>query len=215
MIAPRPHRPAFATLSLLSLIALGMSSVMMTPACATAAPEPAPVPKRWELAIEPGPLRMTVVDQRAYFYITYKVTNHGTQDLLFAPSFELATEETGEAMRSGRDVPVAVTRAIMERLGNSFLEDQIGIVGNILRGPENAKEGLAIWPANQLRVSEISVYAGGFSGETTTLELPGADGKTEKKVLRKSYMMRYRMPGELNPADGDEYRPFESRWIMR
>lgn len=187
---------------------------------AAAAPEPSPVPKRWELAYQPGPLRMAVVDvpgegPKSYFYLTYKVTNNGTQDLLFAPTFELATDETGEPLRSGRQVPQAVTQAIMQKLDNQFLEDQITIVSTVLRGSENAREGVVIWPVPQERLTEVSIYAGGFSGETTTLELPNAEGKLEKKILRKSYVLRYRMPGEIDPGSGTEFWPFESRWIMR
>src|SRR5690242_18478643 len=76
------------------------------------APEPDPIPRRWELTIEPGPLRIAVVDipgqgLQNYFYFTYKVTNTSGGDLLFAPSIDLATS-TGEVLRSGRDVPAAV-----------------------------------------------------------------------------------------------------------
>ena len=210
--------------SLLALPALLFTGVAALFACtsapAAAAPEPSPVPKRWELEIQPGPLRIAVVDTadsgpRAFFYLTYKVTNNGPSDLLFAPTFELATDETSEPLRSGRDVPIAVTRVIMERLSNPLLEDQITIVGTILRGPENAREGLAIWPVPHMRISDLNVYAGGFIGETTTLELPNAKGLPEKKILRKTRMLRFRMPGELNPAAAAEFEPFESRWIMR
>src|ERR1041384_7762631 len=85
-----------------TLLACGLSS----PRPAYGAPEPSPVPKRWELDIQPGPLRTAVVNTesgpRSYFFLTYKVTNNGTADLLFAPAFELATDETGEPLRSGR-----------------------------------------------------------------------------------------------------------------
>jgi hypothetical protein len=217
----RPMRlTRFLALPALTLgLAAGASGLLSTARPTMAAPEPSPVPKRWELSIQPGPLRTAVVNTdagpRAYFYMTYKVINNGTQDLLFAPTFELATDETGDPLRSGRDVPVAVTRAIVEMQDNQLLEDQISVVGTILRGPENAKESVAIWPVPQMKVSELSVYAGGFSGENATLELPDASGKVEKKILRKTYMMRFRMPGELSPGDGTEFKPFESRWIMR
>lgn len=213
----RYHRPLLA---LPVFLFVGVAALLAcTSIPAAAAPEPSPVPKRWELEFQPGPLRLAVVDTadgpRAFFYLTYKVTNNGPADLLFAPTFELATDETSEPLRSGRDVPIAVTRAIMERLNNSLLEDQISVVGTILRGPENARESLAIWPVPHMRMSELSVYAGGFSGETASLDLPNAKGQSEKKILRKTRMLRYRMPGELNPAASPEFEPYESRWIMR
>ena len=218
-MTPRPRPSRLLALPALAFCAIAIACGLSSPRPAHAAPEPSPVPKRWELDIQPGPLRTAVFNTeagpRAYFFLTYKVTNNGSGDLLFAPAFELATDETGEPLRSGRDVPVAVTRAILEKLDNDLMEDQISVVGTILRGPENAKESVAIWPVPQTRIAELSIYAGGFSGENTTLELPDASGKVEKKILRKTYMMRFRMPGELTPGDGVEYRPYESRWIMR
>lgn len=222
MMFLRPQR--FAPLLSLPLLAIAGAAIVAcgleAPRAAVAAPEPSPVPKRWELDVQPGPLRLTVVDlpgvgPRAYFFLTYKVTNNYTQDLLFAPAFEMATDAGGEPVRSGRDVPLAVTRAIMQKLDNSMLEDQITVVGNILRGSENAKESLAIWPAADLRVSELTIYGAGFSGETATLEVPNAEGKLEKKILRKTLRLRYRMPGELDPSSGGEYQPYDKNSIMR
>lgn len=185
-----------------------------------AAPEPAPVPRRWEFDVIPSPLRFAVVDvpgvgPRAYVYLTYKVVNHGAHDQLFAPTLELATDHAVEPVRSGRDVPLAVTRELLSRLNNPYLEDQISIVGTLLRGPENAREGLAIWPAPSLRLTDVAVYLGGFSGETTTLDIPGPDGTIQRKTLRKTLMLRFRMPGEIDPAAPVAYAPYETRWIMR
>src|SRR5436190_6772957 len=173
-MTPSRHlrRSLLALPALLFLVAAAPFASTALPAAA--APEPSPVPKRWQLEIAPGPLRIAVVNTaegpRAFFYLTSKVTNNGASDLLFAPTFELATDETSEPLRSGRDIPIAVTRAIMERLSNQFLEDQISVVGNILRGPENARESLAIWPVPHMRLSELAIYASGFSGETITLD---------------------------------------------
>src|SRR5258707_477367 len=67
------------------------------------APEPDPIPRRWQLSIEPGPLRIATVEvpnegPKAFFYMTYKVTNTSGGDLLFAPSFDLATNN-GDVLR--------------------------------------------------------------------------------------------------------------------
>lgn len=187
---------------------------------AIAAPEPSPIPKRWQLDIATSTLQTAVVEvngtSRAYFFMTYKVTNNSAQDLLFAPSFELANNE-GDLLRSGRDVTMEVTREILGRLENPLLEDQISIVGTLLRGPENAKLGLVIWPITQEHMDEVAVYCAGFSGETATVDIPASDGsdRVVKKLLRKSWMMRYRMPGDMKPGDGETYDSNESKWIMR
>jgi len=201
------------------------------PASRAMAPEPAPVPKRWQLDVEHSPLRLSTVDvgnegPRAYFYMTFKVTNNTATDLLFAPAVELATDDM-VVLRSGLDVPAAATAELIARMQNPLLEDQIGVVGTLLRGEENAKEFLVAWPMPADFQSEAAVYGAGFSGETATIEVPSpaslmasssapvVPGKMEKRVLRKSLMLRYRLPGELKPSAGLELRPFETSWIMR
>ena len=223
---PGARRP-FAAFALAACALIACSA----PAARALAPEPAPVPKRWQLEIDPSPLRLTVVDvpgqgPRAYFYMTFTATNNTASDLLFAPSFELSTDDM-VVLRSGRDVPAAATRELIERMQNPLLEDQIGVVGNLLRGEENAKEALVAWPMPASFQSEITVYCAGFSGETVSVEVPSpaslmasASGSTmpiqmEKKLLRKTLMLRYRLPGELNPSAGLELEPFETSWIMR
>jgi|SRR5579862_9235580 len=229
----RPTRACTRRLIAVPALALAACGLISTtaPAAHALAPEPAPVPKRWQIDIETSPLRLTVVDvpgqgQRAYFYMTFKATNNSANDLLFAPAFELATDDM-IVLRSGRDVSGAATTELIERMQNPLLEDQIGIVGTLLRGEENAREALVAWPMPATFQSEIVVYCAGFSGETATVEVPNPASlmasssttpvpvKMEKKTLRKTWMMRYRLPGELNAAAGLELTPFESGWIMR
>lgn len=191
-------------------------AALMGLAMAGMAPEPDPVPRRWQLDIEVGALRIASVDvpnvgPRNYFYLTYKVVNNTGEDLLFAPGFELATDE-GELLRSGRDVPVDVTREIMGRLDNSLIEDQISIIGQILQGEEHAKEGLVVWPANDLTIDEIRVYATGFSGETKVVVAPMSKRQI---VLRKTLNLRYAVTGSLEQRRGKPIDLAERRWILR
>jgi hypothetical protein len=215
-----------------ALAALVGGTVMSAPTPALAmAPEPAPIPKRWQLEIEPSPLRLTTVNVpgegwRPFFYMTIKVTNNSPGDLLFAPAIELSTDDM-IVLRSGRDVPASATTDLIERMQNPLLRDQIAVVGTLLRGEENAEEFLVAWPMPADFQSEIAVYCAGFSGETATIEVPSdaaimamakgdkAPAVKEKRVLRKTYMLRYRLPGVLNPGQGLELQPFEKRWIMR
>lgn len=185
------------------------------------APEPDPVPKRWQLEVTPGPLRVAVVDtadgQGAYLYFTYSAVNNTGQDLEFVPSFEMATA-SGEVSLSGVGVPPSVTDAIMDRLDHPFLQDQVDILGPIQQGPENAKHGVVIWPLNDFRTDEIRVFGAGFSGETDSIELKDPrTGEVKRLVFRKTLMLRYATPGEIRvSAAGD--RPLdvvEQRWIMR
>jgi hypothetical protein len=185
-----------------------------------AAPEPDPIPRRWQLNIEPGPLRITTVDvpgdgPHTYFYFTYKVINTSGGDLLFAPAFDLVTS-TGEVLRSGRDVPASVTKSILDGLSNKYLEDQISIVGTLLQGEGNAKEGLVVWPANSLRLDILEVYASGFSGETKTVDIQDPKtGKYSRATVRKTLQLRYQTPGEIRDQGSRPFEVIEQRWVMR
>jgi hypothetical protein len=185
---------------------------------ARAAPEPDPIPSRWELDVTVGPLRLASVETpggepAAFFYLTYKVVNNSGEDLLFAPSFDLSLD--GEVLRSDRNVPPDVTDELLDRLDNPLLEDQIGMLGPILQGDENAKYGLVVWPATNLSANDIAVYMAGFSGETATLEMVDPEtGEPRRIVLRKTFMVRYFTPGELRPSPRP-FTPTVDRWIMR
>ncbi len=196
----------------MSVAALGVSLVAL-------APEPDPIPRRWQLAVEVGPLRTASYDvkdvgTRSYYFLTYKVTNTTDQDLLFTPSFELGTDE-GELARSGRDVPSAVTADIVSRLQNQFLQDQTNIVGILPQGEANAKEGVVIWPITDHHVNEVTVYAAGFSGEVRAVEFTDAKGKPAKAILRKTLMLRYQTPGEIRDMGSRPLELSEKQWIMR
>lgn len=183
-------------------------------------PEPDPVPRRWQLDFTPGALRtvtLTLADGsvRSFAYMTYKVVNNTGQDLLFAPSLELSTDE-GSLIRAGREVPAEATRRILESLQNPFLQDQISVVGPLLQGEENAREGLAVWLLPDVSVAELTVYIAGLSGETRAIETRDAKtGETNRTLLRKTMMIRYFGPGEVDPASGNEISRADDRWILR
>jgi len=217
-----------------SVRTIGINTLVAAVIAITAAafaypPEPAPVPKAWEFDVEFRPLRtascevmklgpegVRELQPMAFFYMTYTVTNHTGQDLLFAPSFELSTDK-GEIIRAGRHVPREATQELIRRLDNVFLEDQINILGKLQQGEENAKEGLIVWPINDVTVDEVVVYAAGFSGETDTLEWEDPEtGEMIKVILHKTYEQRFATPGTIDPNSGVSYAPKgRPRWIMR
>jgi hypothetical protein len=195
---------------------------------AYAAPEPSLIPTRWQLDVRPGPLRLaqvevetqipgpsgsvvTVRQHRFFFYLTYTVINNTGEDLMFAPSFELATDD-GRLIRSGRDVPSEVTAELLKRLRSPFLLDQISIIGMLTQGEENAREGLVIWPADNLMVDEVTVFASGFSGESRRVIRPDTG---EEVVLRKVLMLRHDTPGELLGQGDRPVDRTQQRWILR
>jgi hypothetical protein len=130
-------------------------------------------------------------------------------------AFDLCNEK-GDVLRSGRDVPAAVTKALLEKLDNKFLEDQISIVGMLLQGESNAKEGLVVWPASTLHVSQLDVYGSGFSGETKSVEMQ--DAKTNKPVkitLRKTLKLSFQPTGDIRDQGSNPIEMKEKRWVMR
>lgn len=183
---------------------------------AIAAPEPEAIPRRWQLQVEAGPLRVTAVQAegrgpQTYYYMTYKVTNNSGEDISFAPLMELATDD-GTITRAGRGVPGEVIDVIRARLGDALLETDSEIQGMLLQGPENARRGLAVWQASNLKVDEVVVYAAGFSGETKSVQRPDTG---EKVVLRKTLMLRHDVPGEIDAASDAPLKRSLERWILR
>jgi len=185
------------------------------------APEPAAVPKRWQLQVEFSPLRVFSIETdagpRSFLYQTYKAVNRTGQDVIFAPSFDLVDSE-GLVVRSGRGVPESVTKAILARLGNPLIQDQIAIMGSILQGVENAKEGIVVWPCENFRPGEINVYAAGFSGETALVKAPGLKDEKGKDLfitLRKTRQMTFANPGDLVGRGDQAIEPTATKWIMR
>ena len=198
------------------LAAVGVAVLSISGVLAGLAPEPDPVPRRWEMQVDPGELRVITIDvpkvgNRKYFYMTYKVVNNSGQDLLFAPSFELADGD-GNVVRSGRDVPQTVTQQLLTETQNPFIQDQIGVIGEFLQGVENAKDGLVIWPAGALHPSQLTVYGAGFSGETKTVESP--NGK-DKFILRKTLRLDFQPIGDFSGVAGRTLPLQERSWIMR
>jgi len=182
---------------------------------AAAYPEPNRVPTRWELDFEPGPLRLyidrTSADPAAYWYMTYKVVNNTGEDRFWAPQFTLFAD-TGEITGAGERVPMAVERAIQAMLGNELLERQIQAIGKIHVGEPNAIDALVVWPADDLDVTELSVFVSGISGETAAVTNPVTG---EKVVLQKTLKRDYVVPGDP-AARGDDPVPLANEtWVMR
>ncbi len=179
------------------------------------APVPDAVPRRWELRLTPGPLRVATVEledgPRWFYYFTYRVENHSGEDRFFAPKFELMTSE-GELIRSLDNVPREASEDLRKRLKSELVQDELRIQGMLLQGKENARDGIVVWALDELDVDEVVVFASGFSGETKTVIRPD-DGK--RAILRKTRMLRHVVPGRLDPTSSDPLERTVDLWIMR
>ncbi len=204
-------RPSRRTL--VNAVAAASAAALVTAAGAWAYPKPAAVPYRWELQFEPGDLRLyqDPVDASSYWYLNYKVTNRTGRQQVWAPGFTLYTDG-GEILSSGRDVPARVTDAIVELLGNPLLVTQNEIIGEIQHGRENARESLAVWPARNLQVNQISLFVSGMSGETATVENPVTG---DRVLLRKTLQRDYLVSGDVVPRGSLPVPLVAQTWVMR
>lgn len=201
---------------MLSALAAGMLAALAADR-AVAYPEPAIVSLDWALDFrlgQPGVISVKSPekdDPQLFWYVTYTVTNLTSEDQLFIPDVHLLTD-AGHLLQAGRNVPPAVFNEIKKHLDNPLLIHPVQIVGRILQGLDNARDGVFIWPVPDADVNEISIFIGGLSGETIEIQDPVT---SEKHLLRKTLMLRYDTPGG---AAQTARKPFVNRgqkWIMR
>lgn len=187
-------------------------------------PEPNPYPVSWEFKFSSDLPRRIAVEvpgerlPRAYWYITYQVTNLTDREQMFLPVFEMLTDD-GRVIRSDRSIPAVVFEAIKARHGNPLLQSAARIAGPLLVGADQVKFGVAIWEEPAPRVPGFTVFVAGLSGETATPTDPEGKPLLDKNgqpiVLRKSLVLNY-------TTRGDEFFPGEDRierlkrvWVMR
>ena len=179
-------------------------------------PKPSLYPKAWELDFRHGKPQRIVVQPansaipKAYWYMTYTVTNNTDKEQLFLPSFELVTQE-GRVVRSDIHIPQSVFNAIKQREGARFLEPWAMIGGELRLGPDQAKDGVAIWPEPALEMGTFSIFASGLSGETSTVK--GPDNKDV--ILRKTLKLNYLVRGDDVYPGEDEVNENPESWVMR
>jgi hypothetical protein len=195
----------------------GNAAAPATPATTMEAfPKPSLYPKSWELQFTHGkPTRIVVQSQgaavpKAYWYMIYTVTNNTDREQLFLPAFELATED-GRVIRNDINIPAAVFNAIKRREGIRFLEPAAMIGGELRLGPDQARDGVAIWPEPALEMGTFSIFVSGLSGEHATVKGPGGKDVILRKTLQLNYLIR---GDDVFPGE-DEVNENPEQWIMR
>jgi hypothetical protein len=217
------------------MLSLGLLSV--APAFAQTAPPEKPIPpaypvphvyaRTWELKFEHGKPQRIVVNSRAYWYLTYMVTNKGDREQQWLPTFEMLTDR-GEVIQSDKDVAPGVFDAIKKQEKKELLEPAAKIAGTLRTGAAEAREGVAIWPEPHPEMGRFSIFISGLSGEVrqfkkvdgALVELKeGADFKDVKPedlvILRKTLQLNYIIHGdEVYPGE-DVVNENPSAWVMR
>ena len=187
-------------------------------------PKPSIYPISWELKFQHSTPKRIVVElpgepvPKAYWYMTYTVTNNTDDEQTFLPVFEMLTRE-GKVIRSDNNIPKKVFEAIKAREKDQFLQPAYAVAGELRVGEDQAKDSVAIWEEPEPRMGTFSIFVGGLSGEIA--ELKDDDGKPVKDkdgntvILRKTKQLEYQVRGdELYPGN-DSIDLKEERWIMR
>ena len=148
---------------------------------------------------------------KLYYFITYTVTNRTGEEQLFVPEINILTD-AGDLIRANRNLSPAVFKAIKDRVRNPLLESPNQIIGRILQGADNARDGVLIWPVPDHDVDHLSIFFGGLSGETHSIKDPATG---EEKLLRKTLQLEYATPGD-QPHTPEKPIVFKAKtWIVR
>jgi hypothetical protein len=132
-----------------------------------------------------------------YWYLPYTITNNSAGDRLFVPNASVYTD-TGQLITANLGIPPAVFNAVKDQLNNDLLEAPSQVVGEILQGPDYARDSVIIWPHFNEDVDAFTVFVAGLSGETATIEVPGSD---QSELLQRTAALRFATPGNhpFNP----------------
>ncbi len=192
-------------------------------------PVPATRPSPREVVFQHGvPQRIVLTppggqQPQAFWYMTYRVTNPTREELDFAPVFELVAAD-GQVVRSDRMVPPAVFDAIRTREKNKFLEPLEKIVGRLLPGEDQSKDGVAIWPEPEGQMANFTLFVAGLTPEAQRFRVDNGtlipldettqiDPTKEKLlVLHKVLQLSYQAPGDAGVAKVEKTA---EDWVMR
>ena len=223
---PRRSPVAVAALAL-------AAAVLPRPAHAAADfPVPSPYPISWQLDFKHGlPTRIAVdvpgsTTPKAYWYMTYTVTNAGDREQRFYPEVDLVTDD-GKVHPADQNVPQRAYDEIRGAERKPRLESFLTLNGPVRLGPAEARDGVVIWPETNLRMDHFSVFFGGLSGEAVTLR-KADDGRFVKAspaeqiatpagltTLRKTLQLNFFIRGDDVFPGEDQVNVDGEEWVMR
>jgi hypothetical protein len=208
------RRPLVASLLALVITAAAGALFFAAPRPVFAAPEPSVVPVSWELNLKHGPIERLffTVDgkKKTFWYMRYTVINNTGKDILFTPEVELMTD-TGQVQEAYKDVPKEVFKKIKELYNNPLLESPTNILGKLLQGEDNAKDGVVVFADVDADARDFQIFMSGLSGETAEVKNPITNKTT---VLQKTLVLEYVIPGQaINIDPQPQYKG--SHWVMK
>ncbi len=181
---------------------------------------------------------------RTYWYFLYTVVNNTGNDVDFHPEIvrteEIATELPAEqALALPDQAPrITVTPAIVglhasiydaiatrHARTHPFLVRPVDAITRLKQGKDNALTSVAVFPEMDIKVSRFTIYFGGLSGEQMIKPNPAYDpardaaaGEDENPrvfVLRKTLMIPYTLPGDINTRRSAAPQLGRMDWVMR
>ena len=218
-----PSRTLKPTLAVLALTAAVAALPVVGGESAGAYPQPSIYPVSWEFDFTYDMPERVVVDvpgvgRRAYWYVTYQVTNNTDQERPFLPSWELMTRDA-KVLQAGYGVPAGVFEAIKRDERDPLLLDDLTISESPLRlGEDQARRGVAIWPEPMAEMGQFDIFVGGLSGETATVEVDGQTFKNDAGLpvlLFKTKQLTFRQYGDDRNPGNDLLEQVDERWVMR
>ena len=213
----RAARPLLA----LALLAPAAAALLAAGAHAQTAPEPARVSPTWMLDFEHQQPRVVSYREadghvRWFWYMPYKIVNDTGRIQSFIPDVTVAYDN-GAIIDADKSIPASVYRLVHERVGNPLMKSPAEAAGDILDGPDYARESVAIWehPDEQERghAGEMRVFVAGISGETRAIPHPVDPEQTI--VLQRARMLRYDLPGRPATPRQQPIALEETRDVMR
>ena len=218
---------------LLSCVAIVLATLILLQSSPKAQAFPKPSINRisWELDFQHAmPSRITVrvpgADApKAYWYMTFTVTNNTNDEQEFLPVFDLV-DDKGNVPRSAQNIPKEVFEAIKMREGKKLLEPLAKVSGRLLVGADQARDSVAIWPEPLERMGTFKIYVSGLSGEAVWLKgdketpMSQADWTKTKpedagNIRRKTLESEIQVPGDEFYQGRDPVLNKGEKWVMR
>ena len=167
-----------------------------------------------DLDFRPGSLSL-VTDAESgqrFWVFTYTIANNTGKTQRFSPRFELLMGD-GVILTAGKDVPVDAARRVQRAAASAQAVDQFQIMGDVLDGEANAREGFVVWPATG-DDKQITLFVTGMSAAFDRRPDP-ATGKDV--IVRRSWSRQYANPGISDPRLSQEasFDPLKDAWLMR
>ncbi len=210
------------------LMILGLA-VNLACGAAHAAPEPSVAHTSWELEFTySDPQRITLTlpgDDHAstYWYIVYTATNTTGDEAEFYPTFDIVTGDL-KRIEAGFGVSPSVNDAILTRHKKAypFSVDPMKMYGPLLRGEDNARTSIIVFPEFEDDVNAFTVYVGGLSGEVAKIRNPRFDRAVQPSdenpmffFVRKTLAIGYDVPGDTRTRlEAAPVRTTQA-WVMR